>query len=81
MVTYEIVKGEEEKEEAEKVLKVRLIVEDEDLKLESLDKDGNHEWYLLRITSDGVLHRNRNIGKETGLKLDCAGRITLGDDY
>ena len=77
MVKYEIVEGGKEKKEAEKVLRVRLSVQNRNLQLESLTERGEHDMWLLTLKSNGRVYLHSGIDDGTGLDLDDHRRIKL----
>lgn len=47
------------------------------VRVEACDKDGNVISHIFKISTEGKLHRYRNVNKDIGFQLDEEGRVKL----
>lgn len=73
MIEFSI-ENQETKEPVQE-LKLGLRLEAGQIKLVAVNKRGGVDWYILRISSDGILFRNDYLSRGIGLQLDGRQRI------
>lgn len=76
----EIFESEPEPKEPEKIMKLNLIENDRGgISVVIMDDGGNIDWYLARITSEGI-RLDDGLDRELGFNLDEHDRLKLIDE-